>query len=97
MTPAHSSVDEIFSAALALPAGNERAAYLDSACGTNSELRQRVERLLQAHSAAQSFLELPAVNSPPTTDQRPLERPGMAIGPVLMGGKTLGWFGLERA
>jgi hypothetical protein len=23
--------------------------------------------------------------------------PGMAIGPVLMGGKTLGWFGLERA
>ncbi|HUE72287.1 MAG TPA: protein kinase [Pirellulaceae bacterium] len=81
MTPAHPSVDQIFSAALALPAGDERTAYLDSACGTHLELRQRVERLLQAHSDAQSFLESPAIHPAPTIDQPLAERPGTMVGP----------------
>jgi serine/threonine protein kinase/tetratricopeptide (TPR) repeat protein len=38
----------------------ERAAFLDRACGGKAELRQRVERLLEALDGAGSFMESPA-------------------------------------
>jgi len=81
MPHAHSSVAEIFSDAVALRAGDERAAYLDSACGTNSELRKRVERLLQADNKAHDFLESPAHAIAPTIVSAPVELPGSRIGP----------------
>jgi hypothetical protein len=38
-----------------------RAAYLDVACAGRPELRQRIERLLQAHQTEDTFLEVPAM------------------------------------
>ncbi len=55
---------EIFAAALELPAGAEREAYLEQACGNEAGLRPRVEALLQAHEAAGAFLETPAAGGP---------------------------------
>lgn len=46
----------IFSEALEQDA-SARAAYLDSTCGSNAELRRRVEALLAAHAGAGRFLE----------------------------------------
>jgi eukaryotic-like serine/threonine-protein kinase len=54
-------VEAIFFAALEKGTPAERAAYLDQTCGTDMELRRRVERLLRAHPQAASFLEQPAV------------------------------------
>ena len=81
MPHAQLSVDQLFTHAIGLPAGEERSAYLNSACGSNFELKQRVERLLQAHSDAQSFLESPALDHTPTLVPAHRERPGTQIGP----------------
>jgi len=40
--------------------GAARAAYLDSACGTDSDLRREVESLLAQENRAGAFLEIPA-------------------------------------
>src|SRR5436305_15058350 len=55
-----SPAEAIFFAALEKRTAEERAAYLDAACGDDRNLRQRVERLLAAHPQVGSFLELPA-------------------------------------
>jgi eukaryotic-like serine/threonine-protein kinase len=55
-----SRVEAIFFGALEKKTPEERAAFLDTACGDDSELRQRVERLLAAHPQIGSFLEPPA-------------------------------------
>src|SRR5262245_49310032 len=74
-------VDEVFNEALRRAAGQDRARYLDEACGGDLELRQRVERLLRAASEAGSFLEAPAQDPSPTAEQPPVEDPGTVIGP----------------
>jgi hypothetical protein len=56
----------IFQAALDVDDPSERAAYLDRACKDDPAARQRVERLLQAHAAAGSFLQPPVVAELPT-------------------------------
>lgn len=81
MSHLHPSIDSVFSDALMRRSGEERTTYLDSVCGANAELRQRVERLLQAHSDAQSFLESPAIEPVATSEHMPLERPGTQLGP----------------
>ena len=55
-----SPAEAIFFAALEKGTAEERVAYLDAACGDDSNLRQRVERLLAAHPQVGSFLEPPA-------------------------------------
>jgi WD40 repeat protein len=55
-----SPAETIFFAALEKGTPNERAAYLDAACGDDRNLRQRVERLLAAHPHVGGFLEPPA-------------------------------------
>ena len=76
------SVDSIFLAALEKSSPEERAAYLDIACGDNAELRSRVERLLDAHPKVASFLESPAPGISETLDQSAAsEQPGTQIGP----------------
>ncbi|MFL5327279.1 MAG: tetratricopeptide repeat protein [Gemmataceae bacterium] len=73
------SVESIFAAASQKPSV-ERSAYLDNACGTNSELRRKVERLLAAHDAAGDFLEPPSPGA--TQDYTPIDsEPGQIIGP----------------
>jgi WD40 repeat protein/serine/threonine protein kinase len=54
------SEELIFAAAVELADARERAAYLDQACGADSTLRRQVEALLAAHTASESFLQVPA-------------------------------------
>jgi predicted ATPase len=51
-------VREIFEAALALPQANRRT-YVAAVCGCDEALRGQLERLLEAHLRARSFLETP--------------------------------------
>src|SRR5262245_848838 len=71
---------EIFEAALEQPPQN-RTAYLDSVCGTDAALRQRLEVLLHKLDQAGSFLENAAVPALATIDQPITDRPGTVIGP----------------
>ena len=57
-----SQVESIFFDALEKKAGDERSAYLDRACGGDSALRLRVEKLLESHPLAMDFLAQPAVD-----------------------------------
>ncbi len=61
--PASSQLESIFFAALERTA-SERTAFLDSACRSDQQLRQRVERLLQVHPKAVDFLSRPIVDRP---------------------------------
>ncbi len=49
-------VREIFSDALAIPAGREREEFLAQACGDDADLRKEVESLLRAYSTTSGFL-----------------------------------------
>src|SRR5947209_18597922 len=49
--------ESIFAAALQKPPGAERRAYLDAACGADTALRARVERLLAADDRTAGILE----------------------------------------
>src|SRR5713226_8133516 len=55
-----SVVEDIFLAALEKGTPEERAAFLNATCKDDSDLRRRVERLLEAHPKAGGFLEGPA-------------------------------------
>jgi serine/threonine protein kinase/Tfp pilus assembly protein PilF len=57
MSAAESPAESIYFAALAKESPQERAAYLDEACGADADLRRRVERLLQAQPKVGSFLQ----------------------------------------
>ncbi len=74
-------VREIFLAALKVPP-QQRSGYLHEACAGAENLRQRIERLLQAHvelgSIAEASVDVPGA----TRDQTAvIERPGTVIGP----------------
>jgi serine/threonine protein kinase/tetratricopeptide (TPR) repeat protein len=72
-----SDVEALLFAALEKPTAAERAAFLDSACAGDAELRRQVERLLQAHAEAGAFLQKPvveqlaAVEPPPAAHDKP--------------------------
>jgi serine/threonine protein kinase/Leucine-rich repeat (LRR) protein len=51
---------EIFEQALDKPA-EERAAFLEAACGCDAALGKRLEALLRSHEEAEGFLDVPAV------------------------------------
>jgi WD40 repeat protein/serine/threonine protein kinase len=75
-------VEQILFAALEKPAGPERTAFLDGACGQDVELRRQVERLLAAHARAAGFMAGPSPRPGATVDEAPLsEGPGTVIGP----------------
>jgi serine/threonine protein kinase len=76
--------EEIFDAALALPAA-ERAAYLDRVCAGDAALRQRVEILLNASGQNANPLDRPPVASAKTVLisaalTELIEQPGLKIG-----------------
>ena len=56
----------LFLQALEKPAGDERSAWLEEACGSKAALRERIETLLQRHEEADRFLENPAPGLQPT-------------------------------
>src|SRR5262245_15217337 len=71
----------IFKAAVKL-SPEQRAAYLDRACGTDHTLRREVESLLRAHEDADSFLQSQPARPPATVgDGRLAEGPGTRLGP----------------
>ena len=76
------SFDSIFCRAIEIASSADRAEFIARACGPDKELRRRVERLVDAHLQAGSFLESPpasatrAVGSVPSTDVA-----GTVIGP----------------
>ena len=72
---------DIFTAALELADSAERARYLDEACGTRPELRERIEALLRNAAHASRFLESPPFAADATIDQPIREKPGTQIGP----------------
>jgi WD40 repeat protein/serine/threonine protein kinase len=71
----------IFLKALQKAAPEQRAAYLEEACGADEALRRNVERLLKAHVKAGDFLAQAPVAVGVTVDEPLSERPGTAIGP----------------
>jgi serine/threonine protein kinase/tetratricopeptide (TPR) repeat protein len=77
-----SAVESIFFAALDKSSHEERAAYLDQACGPDLQLRGRVERMLKVKPQIGAFLQAPAPALGPTVDAPPLtEKAGTIIGP----------------
>ena len=68
-----SRLEAIFDAAMQKGSEAERVAYLEGACGSNADLRGRVETLLRAHDAAGGFLQA-------TVTGRTEEGPGTTIG-----------------
>jgi serine/threonine protein kinase/tetratricopeptide (TPR) repeat protein len=81
MTNETAGIDSIFGEAIECASAEERAAYLDRACGGDVELRRRVEKLLDAHYRAGSFLESPAPNLDATVEESVGAGPGTVIGP----------------
>src|SRR3954470_1702650 len=82
MTSDDPSFDAIFCGAIEIASGGERAAFIAEACGPDEGLRRRVERLVDAHFQAGSFLEVSPVS--PTVAMAtapPAEGAGSAIGP----------------
>src|SRR5712692_4122871 len=60
MTPErYRQIERLYQGALELPAGRERAAFVETACAGDEALRREVESLLGAHGQANSFLETP--------------------------------------
>lgn len=61
MIEKHLAERSIFLAALDIESADERKAYLDSVCGTRSELRGAVEALLKEHETTQGLLDSPGL------------------------------------
>jgi formylglycine-generating enzyme required for sulfatase activity len=53
------SIETILCAAVEISSADQRAVYLDEACGGDAEIRAQVEKLLRAHLRAGGFLEQP--------------------------------------
>ncbi len=64
-------IKAIFSEALERQTAEERAAYLDEACGNDADLRSKVKALLKAHNEAGDFLEVPALGQDVNADESP--------------------------
>jgi serine/threonine protein kinase len=74
--PSGPSLESIFAQALETTDPAERRAYLDRVCGTDADLRQRVERLLQAHDNAGHPPSAPGDIDPDATAGTPIEPSG---------------------
>src|SRR5262245_36804818 len=59
MSPDSQAVERLFEAARQLATPEQRAVFLQVACGQDAQLRQRVEALLRADEQAGTFLEEP--------------------------------------
>jgi hypothetical protein len=83
--PSYTDVKALFLAVRDLGAA-ARSAHLDSACGDDRALRRRVEQLLAAHDAGESFLQpvarafIPVVEAPARTSPAGGSKPPQEIG-----------------
>jgi tetratricopeptide (TPR) repeat protein/serine/threonine protein kinase len=76
-----SQEEVVFYAALEIDAAEQRAAYLDAACGDQRELRRRVEALLRRYAESAGPLDRLVGGSGAITADLPPEQPGVIIGP----------------
>ena len=76
------TAESIFGEAIDIQSADDRAAFLEQACGGDPQLRAGVEKLVADHFRAGSFLEEPLLHGGATTAMRPgPEREGSHIGP----------------
>jgi serine/threonine protein kinase/tetratricopeptide (TPR) repeat protein len=73
------SEKEIFLEAIEKATPEERAAYLDGACGKDALLRQKMEEVLAKHFEQDSFMKQPAVEASKTVVLPLSEGPGTVI------------------
>src|SRR5438128_8855060 len=73
--------ETVFAQAIEIESSEDRAAFLDQACGNEPELRREVENLVVDYFKAGRFLEKPAAHIVATEDDPISERPGTMIGP----------------
>ena len=71
--------ETLFIEAVELPDPIERCAYLDRACGGDAALRDRLERLLDQHGRAGSFLGHPPAGSTETASFVPGEESTLTV------------------
>src|SRR5947207_4984885 len=81
MAPAIDPIESILAAAVEIGSDAERRAYVEQACAGHTELKRRVEELVENHFRAGSFLESPAPDLGATADLPIAERPGTIVGP----------------
>src|SRR5262245_45558635 len=74
------SEETIFAEARGKTSPQQRAAYLDHACGGDVALRQSVEALLAAHDRPGGILESPPIRLDTPALSSPLEQPGTVVG-----------------
>ncbi|MEX0612024.1 MAG: protein kinase [Pirellulales bacterium] len=73
--------EDIFIAALEIELLQERADYLDDACGENAQLRSRIEALLNRHQESAGMLDAPPPGIDATEHLEVIsEKPGDVIG-----------------
>src|SRR5436853_6452179 len=71
--------ESIFGQALEIDSAEERAAYLDGACGADKALRSEVEALLRASNSRGDLLDLPDLAAAASDGPLTAERPGTLI------------------
>src|SRR5262245_17100932 len=81
MSDSIADIKSIFGKALELHAPEERAAYLEQACGGDSHLRAEVESLLHAQSGAAVFFQGMSPAPGQTLEAPRSEAAGTVIGP----------------
>jgi serine/threonine protein kinase len=89
------SPDTIFAQAIEIASAQERAVFLEQACGSDPGLRRELEQLVRDHFRAGAFLERPAAHLGAIAYDPVSEQPGTVIGPYkLMEQIGEGGFGL---
>jgi serine/threonine protein kinase/WD40 repeat protein len=78
--PAH-DIEAILVAAVEMDSADQRREFVEQACAGDSELKRRVEGLIENHFRAGSFLEAPAAALTATAAESVNERPGTVVGP----------------
>ena len=94
----------LFDAALEISDVEARNEYLDQACSNEPDLRSRLDLLLQSHSDAGSFLDLPIVErwpygAPERNSETSLLDPGsfpLSADPTAIGGERLATYDFEE-
>ncbi len=82
MTLDSTKTEDIYYTALDKGSDAERSAYLDEACGCDTDIRDRVEALLSANDDAGDFLQASLVNPHVSLDMTELdETVGTTVGP----------------
>jgi tetratricopeptide (TPR) repeat protein len=73
-------VKAVFAEAIAKRSPQEQAAYLDVACGSDTQLRAEVESLISAHQDTRPFLQVLLGDQEAAREDPPTEGPGSMIG-----------------